>query len=400
MTEKHTVQIIGGGLAGLSLALALGKKNISTLIVDNLTEPTKADKTDGRTTALMESSVNYLNNLGVWADISGNACALQKMRILNIVPQNKIADSITFDANEIGLPALAYNIDNHILRTALCEKIAGCDGVKHLFKTSVSSAHFENGSWVVKTNNGNFTADLTIGADGRNSIIRKNAGIDTTTKDYNQSAIVFNVKHSAPHHNSSTEFMYSGGAFTFVPMNDNTSAIVWVENTSETEKLINDNTYLQKKFMKKAQNLFGEMEIITPPKSFPLNKVIATTNIAGSLCLMGEAHHGITPVAAQGLNLSLRDSAILAELITTNGTDNKMLSAYNRKRLHDIKTRIIGTETFHMFSRQNDPISLGIKSIATKLLNRLPVAKNKLIEIGLSFPGGTPAFMKRNNSIF
>jgi 2-octaprenyl-6-methoxyphenol hydroxylase len=399
--QKYDVQIVGGGLAGLSLALALGKNNIKTLLIDNLENPNKTNKTDGRTTALMESSVNYLDNLGIWKNIKQNSCKISCMRIINIVPPNKISNEVIFESNKIGINALAHNIDNHILRTELCNEISKFKSIKHLFNSKCKNAIQKNDGWVVNTDKGKYSAKLTIGADGRSSTIRKCAGINFKKKDYNQSAIVFNINHTQNTNNTSTEFMYPEGAFTFVPMGKNKSAIVWVEQTDQVNKLILNDKLLKQKFIQKSQKMFGEIEILTKPKSFPLSKIIAETNISDKLCLIGEAHHGITPVAAQGLNLSLRDSAILAELIIKNKDDdfNKILISYNKKRLKDIKTRIIGTDIFHNFSRFSNPISIGIKSIATNMLNRMPQAKNQLMKLGLSFPDGLPNMMRKNNKI-
>jgi len=399
--QKYDVQIVGGGLAGLSLALALGKNNIKTLLIDNLENPNKTNKTDGRTTALMESSVNYLDNLGVWENIKQNSCKISCMRIINIVPPNKISNEVIFESNKIGINALAYNIDNHILRTELCNEISKIKSVKHLFNSKCTNAIQQNDGWVINTDNDKYIAKLTIGADGRGSTIRKCAKINFKKKDYNQSAIVFNINHTHNNNNTSTEFMYPEGAFTFVPMKKNKSAIVWVEQTDEVNKLIQNNELLKQKFIQKSQKIFGDIEIITKPKSFPLNKIIADTNISNKLCLIGEAHHGITPVAAQGLNLSLRDSAILAELIINNKEDdfNEVLTSYNKKRLKDIKTRIIGTDVFHNFSKLSNPISIGIKLIATNILNRISEAKNQLMKLGLLFPDGLPNMMKKNYKI-
>ena len=404
-TQDYEVIIIGGGLAGLSLASTFISKNISTLIIDNQPNPNSVKTGDRRTTALMESSVNFFTNLGIWNEKNLIATPLTAMKILQITPPNTISQQIVFHAQDVEKKYLAYNVDNHALRTALCNIINKDKNITHLFNSNAYDMVKNDNGWSLITDTGTYSGILVVGADGRDSFCRKQVNIASNYTDYNQTAIVFNVRHSVDHNNSSTEFMYPEGAFTFVPMGQNESAIVWVETTQNATTYTNNNDALLKAFIKKAQGKFGDLHIISDIQSFPLNKVIAKQPITDNLCLIAEAHHGITPVAAQGLNLSLRDTAVLGELITKthnaggNIANQSLLNTYFEKRKTDITSRSIGTEIFHKFSRQSNPISNLIKTAGIGFLNRAPRAKKSLIHLGLSFPNGTPNFMKKDYKI-
>ena len=403
--EKYSVIIIGGGLAGLCLASTLVSKNISTLIIDNQNNPINIDAGDRRTTALMESSVMLLKNLQVWDEKSLIATPLNTMRIFQITPPNTLGAEISFCASDVERQYLAYNVDNHALRITLCNKIASDKNITHLFNASATNMTKKDTGWQVDIDNKSYHGDLIVGADGRGSFCRETIGIETIIEDYKQSAIVFNVKHSTNHNNSSTEFMYPEGAFTFVPMARKESAVVWVDTTENALSYKKDPALLERVLIRKSQGKFGDIDIISDVQTFPLNKVIANTSIADNLCLIAEAHHGITPVAAQGLNLSLRDVSVLGELISNtykiqgNVCDDAMLKTYEKLRRVDIKTRSIGTELFHKFSRRSDPISGFIKTVGIGFLNRVSPAKKALINLGLSFPNGTPNYMKKDFTI-
>ena len=398
--DTHTrVLIVGGGLAGLTLALILGKNQVPTVVLDATPAPTDTDCGDTRTTAFMPASVQYLKTLGVWDVVQPHTAPLNTLRILPIMPRNIMGQAVDFNASDVGLPALAYNLDNHKLRTVLCKHIADCDSVNHLYNTPAMDMIQVDKTWYIRTNTGNFSADILVGADGRKSLVREKSGIPCTTHDYNQTAMVFNVQHTISHNNISTEMMYTEGAFTLVPLPDiYQSAVVWVEKSDTAHTLIQNKDMLHKAFIKKTQGLWGDCNILSSVQSFPLHTHMAQTNIQDNIALMGESHHGLTPVAAQGLNLSLRDSAVLGEWIihahTHTWNTDIILHQYHKNRLTDVKTRSMATNIFHKFARTSDPLSLAVKSFGIGVLNRIPSLKTTAIKAGLSLPSGTPKFMK------
>ncbi len=401
-TQHTPVLIVGGGLAGLSLALMLGKYQLPTVLLDACPAPAETLQGDMRTTAFMPSSVQYLRALGVWDSLSPCACPLETLRIIPIIHKNyrnQMGQAIDFNAADADIAALAYNLDNHTLRAVLCDAIAACDKVTHLFNTPATDMMQVDTDWHITTAAHIYTADVIVAADGRQSFIRQKSGITCDTHDYQQTALVCTVQHTKPHHNTSTEMMYADGAFTLVPMpNPNRSAVVWVEKTNYANSLITGDTqHLHTAFMNKTQGLWGHCDIVSAVQSFPLHTHIAHTHIVDNIALIGESHHGLTPVAAQGLNLSLRDSAVLAELLIAAHADSwhiaTVLQTYKNARLSDIKTRSISTTLFHNMARAADPLSLGIKTFAASVFNRTKTARKLVIKAGLSLPGGTPKFM-------
>lgn len=412
-TDTHyPVLIVGGGLAGLTLALVLGKHKVPTVLLDAQSPP-KNDKTgDVRTTAFMPSSIQYLKNLNVWEDLQGHYAPLRTMRMIPIVPHNVMGDGLDFHASEIGADALAYNVDNHALRMALCGEIQACPYVTHHYNQCVNHMAHVDDIWHVSTDTQSYSADMIVGADGRTSFVRKHARIGCDVHDYHQTAIVCNVSHPHAHENISTEFMYASGAFTMVPLpSPNQSAVVWVEKSTQAQQILESDTCtITEKLNAKTHALWGTCTLVSDVQSFPLKTHMAHTNIAYSLALVGESYHGLTPVAAQGLNLSLRDSAVLGELVvqayhnTSHNIANdasvpvwnvaSVLDTYRKKRLADVKTRSMATQAFHTFCGSHNPISIGLKKWGVGILSRAGFVRKNLMELGLAFPGGTPKFMR------
>ena len=269
MEQKYSIIIVGGGLAGLTLASTFVGKNIPTLLIDSLPNPNTVEEGDRRTTALMESSVNFIKNIGVWDADALHATPLETMNIYDIKPLQILGDKISFHAKDVGRKFLAQNVNNHALRLALCNKISTDKNIQHLFNTNADHMEKIGNLWSITANEILYKSNLVIGADGRSSFCRKSVGIKANIEEYNQTAIVFNARHSASHNNSSTEFMYPEGAFTFVPMDNNESAIVWVEKTEVAKNYIQNKEALFNTFVRKSQGYFGNLEIISNIQTFP-----------------------------------------------------------------------------------------------------------------------------------
>ena len=333
--------VIGAGPAGLATGIAMAHFGLNCAVVGP-----KADPKDGRTAALFQGSVALLKRTGVWSAIAPAATAIEAIRLIDATGSLFRAPEVLFRACEIGEDSFGFNVRNSDLTAALEGvaqskltriETAGVTGIApgaHEIRVSTSEGH-------------EITAALLAGADGRNSLARTSAGIATQSWSYPQSAVVCTFEHSRPHNGVSTEFHRRAGPLTTVPMPGNTSSLVWVEQPPEAERLtkLADEAFLSE-LSGHLGGLLGALSGASTRRSFPLSGLTAESYGANRIALVGEAAHVIPPIGAQGLNLSLRDAATLAELVgaaRNRGEDigiSGVLAAYESRRRPDARNRI------------------------------------------------------------
>jgi 2-octaprenyl-6-methoxyphenol hydroxylase len=354
MNNKNTYHIIisGGGAAGLALAALLGNAGLTVALIEP-SPPAPLAKTapTSRTAALMEGSINILKSCGVWKKIEPFSTPVKTMRIIDdSVPQNTNIHA-TFPAGEIGLDRFGYNVPNAILRAALFETVKKIKTIS-IHPNALETYTAEKNQIQATLENGKkISASLIVGADGRASKIRTIAGIAFTEKDYAQSAITCLFSHTKPHDHISTEFHRPSGPFALVPMRGNHSAGVWVEPSKRADEILRlKKTEFQSLLQKNTRGILGDIAIESGPEIWPLRPLKSKSLIAPRMALIAEAAHTMSPIAAQGLNLSLRDVAALAETVIDSaraGIDigaAAVLETYAARRKADIGMRTFGVD--------------------------------------------------------
>ncbi|HXV30086.1 MAG TPA: UbiH/UbiF family hydroxylase [Sinorhizobium sp.] len=309
--DHYDTVIIGAGLAGSLAAIALAREGHRVALVGP--RPAIAD---GRTTALMDQSIEYLKQLDLWDEVEPLTAPLVSIHIIDATKRLLRAPPVNFRAAEVGIEAFGYNIPNAPFLEILERHEAS---LPTLERVPVAATTFDFGEVeaLVRLDDGRMvTADLIVGADGRRSAVREAAGIDTLTWSYPQAAVVLNFAHELPHHEVSTEFHTESGPFTQVPLPGNRSSLVWVQkprDAEETLKLPMD--ILSRTIEDRMQSILGKVTAEGTPQSFPLSGMTAQRFGKGRVMLVGEAAHAFPPIGAQGLNLSLRDVMTVVELV-------------------------------------------------------------------------------------
>lgn len=335
------VAVIGGGPAGIAAAIAVALTGARTALVAR-----RAPYADNRTTALLGGSIDFLQELDVWPRCKGQAAALEQMRLVDDTERLIRAPEVRFSCHEIGIETFGYNIENRALMLALEERAAELSNLTR-FDEEADSVVTQASSVDVRTTSGQFlTARLVVGADGRHSLCREAAGISVTRRDLGQSALTFNVSHSRPHHNVSTEFHTPHGPCVFVPLNGDRCSIVWVELTAEAERLkaLSDDE-LSAAIEEKSKFILGKVRVEPGRNLFPLAIERPQQYARDRIALVGEAAHVVPPIGAQGLNLGLRDAADIADLAgeaIAAGQDpgaQQVLRRYDWSRRPDILSR-------------------------------------------------------------
>jgi 2-octaprenyl-6-methoxyphenol hydroxylase len=344
--KTFEVAVIGGGLAGMIAAIALGRGGRNVALI-----APSAPRKDRRTTALMDQSIRFLDRLTLWDRLKPAAAPLATMRIIDGTNRLLRAPTATFRSAEVGLEAFGYNFPNSALMDVL-EAAVATEGNITRFTAFADAIEVSADRVAITLSDGEaMVADFAIGADGRKSKLRETVGIDTRNWSYPQSAMVLNFAHSLPHESISTEFHTESGPFTQVPLPGQRSSLVWVQNPSDAQARSELSlAELSNVVEERMQSLLGEVTVEEGVQIWPLSSMMAHRSGKGRVALIGEAAHVFPPIGAQGLNLSLRDVMALTDILCARpelpiaaDTGNQ----FDRKRRADIMTRTASVDVLN-----------------------------------------------------
>jgi 2-octaprenyl-6-methoxyphenol hydroxylase len=301
---------------------------------------------DNRTTALLGGSVDFLEQLEVWPRCRDKAAALQTMRLVDDTGRLIRAPEVRFSCNEIGLEMFGYNIENRALLTALEQRAAELPNLTR-FDDEADTISPDDTGVAIRTGDGkSLSASLVVGADGRQSLCRQAAGIEVRRRALNQAAVTFNIGHSRPHRNISTEFHTPQGPCVFVPLPGDRSSVVWVATPREAERLIAlTDDELSEAAEQQSHSILGRIRVEPGRHLFPLAIEQPRQFGKARIALVGEAAHVLPPIGAQGLNMGLRDAADIADIVRNamlSGEDPgspQVLKRYDSTRRGDIASR-------------------------------------------------------------
>jgi 2-octaprenyl-6-methoxyphenol hydroxylase len=385
LTERPVeIAVVGAGITGMAMALALARdgREVTLVSAGPLPRPATGRPRDGRTAALMQPAVELLTRQGVFDPVALGAEPLYRLRIVNAAAAGQPA--LTFDAAELGLEAFGWNIPNATLAAGLAAAVGRQPGLSVLEGAPLAGVVETRDRVVLRVGAERLAARLVIGADGRDSAVRDTAAIPVTDRDRGQTAIVCRFAHARPHRNISTELHRKGGPFTMVPLPGRNSSLVWVDTDARsTERLAMDDAAFRAAMAEHATPWLGAIGAISIRHAYPIRARLAKALTAPRRALIGEAAHVMSPLGAQGLNLSLRDVATLADLLAKHTGDpgaDALLAAYAAAREADVKTRFWGVDTLNLLVKTSLPPYRHASSLALGLLDRLPPARRVLMQ--------------------
>jgi 2-octaprenyl-6-methoxyphenol hydroxylase len=342
----YDVAVVGGGPAGLAAAIALSDAGARTALIAR-----RVTYGDNRTTALLGGSVDFLRQLDVWARCEADAAALRVMRLVDDTGRLIRAPEVRFSAEEIGLDAFGYNIENRALMAAMEARAAEAG---NLTRIDGEAEHVipDDAAVTITTRQGEtLIAHLVVGADGRQSLCRKAAGINVTRRPLDQAALTFNIAHARPHKNISTEFHTPHGPCVFVPLPGDRSSVVWVASPKEAARLkeLSDDD-LAETAERQLHSILGQLRVEPGRNLFPL-AIERPARFAGNrIVLVGESAHVLPPFGAQGLNMGLRDAADIATVVRdalSSGEDPgspRTLARFETARRSDVLSRTLAID--------------------------------------------------------
>jgi 2-octaprenyl-6-methoxyphenol hydroxylase len=334
--KDYKVIVAGAGPAGLAAAALLAKEGVATAVV----APASAD--DPRTVALMQPSIQLLRYLDIWpGSLETQTAPLRKLRIIDDTGSLLAAPNLEFESQELNLEAFGWNIPLSLLLPALRKRAEGL-GVTFIEASATGARSSGDAIHISLFNTAEISSSFCLAADGVNSAMRKAAGIATDTWSYDQTAIATSFAHSMGHDNVSTEYHKSAGPFTTVPLPENRSSLVWMEHPARAEALmtLNDRE-LAAEIQVETHGELGLISNLGPRKSFPMKGLTARQFARDRVMLIGEAAHVVPPIGAQGLNMSLRDAALAADLILASGDagSDSLMAEYNAMRRAEVLPR-------------------------------------------------------------
>lgn len=396
MKNLYDVTIVGGGMVGMSLAVALARDGISVAVIEHSSLPAQLEPAfDGRVCAIALGSKNMLAGIGVW-----QAMAPQTEPILDI----RVSDGDTpfflhYDHHEIGDQPFGYIIENRYIRNALHEAAVTLPALTVLDNTRVLNFTANEEQVTLElSNQSSLSCKLLIGADGKQSQIRKLAGIEAVEWSYNQTAIVCTIHHEHPHEGLAQERFLPAGPFAALPMTGNRSSLVWVEPNDRVQAYLElpDDDFNQE-ITERVGDYLGKIAVHGPRFSYPLTLMHAKTYVGKRLALMGDAAHGMHPIAGQGVNLGFRDVAVLHELITqaTDIGSEEMLAHYQRWRRFDNTAMLAVTDMLtRLFSNNVIPLQL-VRDMGLWAVSKMPPVKRFFMKHAMGLVGDVPKLIRK-----
>jgi 2-octaprenyl-6-methoxyphenol hydroxylase len=394
------IAVVGAGPAGLAAALALNHIGARVALIGPAPPP-GPQGLDTRTAALLESSVGLLKTLGAWEALLPHAAQLKAIRIIDESSGLLRAPDIEFSASELGLAAFGYNIANPALVAGLyrqAESVLAALLPGHVETIELRSdravLHFSHGAPV--------SARLVVGADGRNSICRKEAGIGVSERKTDQAAIATSFAHALPHRGVSLELHRRAGSVTTVPLTAScASSLIVLGERGEIDGLMGlDAATFANALAARLGGRLGTIGAMGARAYFPVAPLSADSLAGPRTALVGEAAHILPPIGAQGLNLGLRDAATLADCVAMElkrrgdpGSETA-LAAYDRARRIDVLTRTVGIDVLN-FSLLSGFLPLkAARGIVSHGLNALPALRRFVMRVGMVPPTELPSLMR------
>jgi 2-octaprenyl-6-methoxyphenol hydroxylase len=397
------ILIVGGGLNGPCLALAVAQAGMSSLVLDALPLPTRQDDAfDGRAYALALASVRMLEALGIWHRVEDHAQPMLEIKASDGRAGDGAAPFfLHFDHAEIEEGPMGHMLEDRFLRRALLDAMAAEPLITHRAGARVIAQETSSDARVTLEDGDTLRARILVGADGKTSGVARRAGIKRTGWDYNQTALVCAVEHALPHRGIAHQFFMPGGPLAILPLPGNRSSIVWSETEPRATELAEAEDAAFLDALRPAFGDFlGDISLAGKRFSYPLSLSLAQSFVEERLALVGDAAHGVHPIAGQGLNLGLRDVSALAETLADakrRGEDisrRDVLDRYQQWRRFDTAGLAATTDVVNRLFSNDNPALRAIRDIGMGAIGAMPELRRKFIREAAGLTGDLPRLMR------
>jgi 2-octaprenyl-6-methoxyphenol hydroxylase len=403
MAHDADILIVGGGLNGPCLALALAQAGFSSVVIDALPEEKRTSaEFDGRSYALALASVRMLDALGLRDELEDHAQPILEVKASDGRAGEGAAPwFLHLDHSEIEEGPMGHMLEDRHLRRALIGAMDAEPRVTHLPGAEVVAQSTDGRAEVTLADGRTLTGRILVGADGRRSGTAQRAGIRRTGWDYGQTALVCAIAHEKSHDGIAHQFFMPAGPLAILPLPGNRSSIVWSEKSERAAEIaaLDDEAYLEA-LRPAFGDFLGKIELAGERYSYPLSLSIAESFVADRLALVGDAAHGVHPIAGQGLNLGLRDVAALAEVLADakrRGEDiarADVLARYQTWRRFDTATMAVATDAFNRLFSNDNPALRTLRDLGMGAVQAVPGLRRRFIREAAGLTGDVPRLLQ------
>lgn len=399
--SSSDVLIVGGGLVGAAMAIALAQRNLHVRVLERASQETVFQpRNDGRVSAISQASARLFRHLGVWEPLQAEGEPILDIRVAD---QGSRAHA-HFDHRAVGSEPFGYMIPNHHLRQRLQQAMDAEPRIESTYNVTIQAIETDAYPARLRLEDHRvFTASLLLIADGRHSTLREKLGIPARTLDYDQVAIVCTIRHANPHEGVAVELFQPAGPLAILPMTDQRSCIVWTESTQRGAGIMAlPPEDFCRALAEAIGGYLGEIEVLGAPYSYPLTLVKASRYITPRTALIGDAAHGIHPIAGQGVNLGYRDVAVMTELVEearSLGLDigsTTLLEHYQRWRRFDASAMTATTDLLNRLFSNNLPPLRMVRRLGLSLFDRLPPVKHWFMLSAMGLKGDLPRMLRED----
>ncbi len=391
-TNCFDIIIIGGGFAGLTAALNLAQSNphIKIALLEK-SDIIKQDKQrDGRAFAISQSSLQVFNKIGILEDIKPFAGIIEDIKIVDCNSPFYLhfaANEHSKKTNDQGKFGLV--IENFHIHNALRNKALQQNNLEMICPNFYQEIIFDSNQAIITLDNKRtINAKLVLACDGRFSALREKFNIKTFKKSYGQTALVFNISHSLPHQNIALEKFVPDGPFAVLPMkNALESSIVWTVKSDKAQTLLEmDGENFLQQLKKYTGNYLGEIKVSSTPFKYNLDLIVADKFYYQRIVLVGDAAHGIHPIAGQGFNLGIDDIKVLTDLVKEYfecGLDigcESLLQKYNQVRKLGIYKMVAATDGLNGLFSNHSIILKTLRNSGLAVVDKIPALKKFFIK--------------------
>jgi ubiquinone biosynthesis UbiH/UbiF/VisC/COQ6 family hydroxylase len=394
MTDQtFDVAIVGAGLVGSSLALALRGTGMSIALIETrppLALPQDASW-DNRIYAISPGSASFLEGLGAWGELPSER--IERIEAMAIFGDDGQA-RLDFNAYEAGLGELAHIVESRELQDVLWRQLTAASDVTLFCPGECAALELSDEAAQLTLRDGRtLSAKLIVAADGARSWVRSQAGIEAHDKDYRQLGVVANFTTEYPHHGTACQWFNPGfqpeGVLAYLPLPGNRISIVWsVQQALANELLQLSPAELCERVAQAGNMQLGKLELITPPAAFPLHLIEPRQLVKPRVALIGDAAHQLHPLAGQGVNLGFGDARELAAVLKSRGArdagDGLLLRRYERARREEILAMALATDGLQGLFNNAQPLLAWARNTGLSMTNRFTWVKHQLVKQALN----------------
>ncbi|MDP3585981.1 MAG: UbiH/UbiF family hydroxylase [Thiobacillus sp.] len=382
--DRYQIVIVGAGLVGAAAALALGRQGLRVALIERQPPQCPVETWDTRIYAISPASQRFLERLGAWQ-------RLDRDRVQPVFRMDVAGDAsgaIRLDAYEAGVSHLAAIVESGRLQDALWQSLQADGSVVLHCPAAITSIESGTPYTRIELDDGVvLEAELVVGADGAASRIREWAGLASTQTPYGQSGVVANFDCERPHRGTAFQWFFEGDILAWLPLGGTRMSMVWSTQSAHADALLAlDPAALAATVQAAGHDRLGALRVLTPAAAFPLRLIRVEAIVAPGVALIGDAAHGVHPLAGQGVNLGFGDAEALVETLAqhrrTRLGDLRVLQSYARQRAEPVqRMQALTHGLHHLFSGSR---AAWLRNAGMTLVNQVPPLKAALVREAMS----------------